>query len=295
MIATFEGLAVFLLFLPGFISQRIIEILSPKKSRDWFGRLVSSGVLSLLIYGFYIVAIASWSGLPQVPAEIVSPEQTVVSTYPEGQTTADGTVQSLQTIWRVRFNYQVCGIIIGISIVLGLAIGSSMDRGTFYAALRGTYIPIPKDDDRSLRALLFRILKWFLRFTSSTGRDTAWEDALHVRRSHFVKVTLRNGRTIIGRYLCYSDNPRVQDLWIIKPEQSLLPGHSPEVLVAEAGSTEYRPVLSSSGILITDSAEIETVEFIGDIAVDSEHGKRKGTARRTHKGRWWQKSRRDSA
>jgi|GEM_PF-6366355 len=287
MIATFEALLVFLLFLPGFITQRTIEILSPRKERDWFGRLVSGAVLTLLIYAFYIAFIAIPSGLPMFPAEVNAQQEAAISVED------DSAPAEPQTAWQIH--YHVAGIILAISIGLGLVIGRSMDKGTFYAVLRAEYVTIPKPDDKTLKAGILRVLRWLLRFTSATGRDTVWEDALHVRRSHFVKVTLRNGRTILGRYLHYSDNPRIQDLWIIKPEQALLPGHPPAVLIAEPGSTDYRPVLSSAGVLITDRAMIETIEFIGDIRVDSEHGEGEGTPRRANKAPWWQKGRRRSS
>lgn len=280
MITTFEALLVFLLFLPGFVSQRIIEVLSPRKERDWFGRLVSGAVLSLVIYAFYVACIALPTGLPRLPVEVVVSEEIAGDL-------------SVSPLGFGRINYQTAGIILALSIVLGLIIGRSMDAGSFFGFLRADYIPIPRPDDTGLRARVWRVLRRVLRFTTATGRDTLWEDALCVRRSHFVKVTLRSGRVIIGRYLHYSDNPRTRELWIISPEQSLLPEQPPAVLVAEAGSSDYKPI-PGSGVLITAAAEIETVEFLGGMSVESGHGKGKRITRRTNKAGWRKKSRRSN-
>ena len=96
MIASFEAVLVFLLFLPGFVTQRIIEILSPRKERDWFGRLVSGGVLTLMIYAFYIAVIAIPAGLPLVPADVSDRDAVTVSIIDD-----DVSIEP-RAIWRVH-------------------------------------------------------------------------------------------------------------------------------------------------------------------------------------------------
>ena len=77
MIVTFQALSVFLIFFPGFLSQRIIELLTPRRPRNNFERLIDAAALSLVIYGLYL-GFAQLFGLPDMP--VLVPTNGVVHT-----------------------------------------------------------------------------------------------------------------------------------------------------------------------------------------------------------------------
>lgn len=244
MIATFEALFVFLLLLPGFVTQRIIELLTPRKVRDTLGRLVSGAVLSIAIYCMYIIAFALPLDLPPIPVNYVKGIE----------------------LWQI--NYPAAGIILFISIVSGLLIGKALDTGRLFYVLRADYISVPDPGDTTRRAIFCRAIRRLLRFTTGTGRDSVWEDTLRIQRTPFIQVTLGNGRRIVGKCVYYSDNPRTRELLIVPPDQSLLPNQEvPTVIVASAGSEKFLPV-PGPGILITSAAKIETVDFLGQEKVE---------------------------
>lgn len=51
--STLEALWIFLLFLPGFLALKVLEISLPRRTRTPFGRFLDAAALSLIAYAFY--------------------------------------------------------------------------------------------------------------------------------------------------------------------------------------------------------------------------------------------------
>lgn len=238
MVTTFEALFVFLLFVPGFLTQRIMEVLTPRRVRDTFERVVGGGILSLAVYALYILLVSLPFGWPRLPVEYVPDIK----------------------LWEIH--YEVGGLILLISVVLGAVLGRWIDSGYLFYLLRGDYVHPPKPTDKPWCARMRKRIRRALHFTSGTGRDSVWEDALRIQRSPFVKVTLSSGRAIVGKCIFYSDDPRSRELLIIPPDVDLAGGDSPSVLVVDSATSTPRP-LPGPGVLINADADIESVEFLG--------------------------------
>lgn len=241
MIATFEALLVFLLFLPGFISQRIIELLTPRRKRTTMVRIIDGAALSILVYLLYL-AVASAFSLEPLPVVLDPTAKTLVD------------IDGLGAI-----------AILAISVVVGALIGKSLEFGWFYWFLRAEYLN-PRCRDRSCRyARFIRKLRRWLQFTRSTGRDTVWEDVLSYQKTHLVAVNLKDGRKVIGKCEYFSDNLEHPELLIVAQDPSLVPDYLQGITVIRGGKVGKLP---GEGFFITSSAEIDSIELLGGTDVE---------------------------
>jgi hypothetical protein len=242
MIATFEGLLVFLLFLPGFISQRIIELLTPRRPRGTLMRIIDGAALSILVYLLYLVVAAIFC-LPVLPIS----------------RSVDGGIEA---------NLAPSLAILLLSVASGLILGKGLEFGWIYKILRADYLPRPLTTDESRRARVFRKMRSLLRFTRSTGRNTVWEDVLSIQRTPMIAVTLKDGRKIVGSCRFFSDDPDRPEIVIVPPDPEIVTEEELRgVIVFEKDGS--RSKLPGGGVFITSSAGIDVIELLGGNVVES--------------------------
>jgi len=110
--STIEALAIFLLFIPGFLAERVITILTPKKAASALESLINAVGLSLLIYGLYQIP-ALLEAVPELPVSI----------------TGSGVSQTI-----VVSGVSI-GLLIVIALVTGALLGRSIASGSIYRSL----------------------------------------------------------------------------------------------------------------------------------------------------------------
>lgn len=233
MIGTFEALLIFLLFFPGFLTERIIRALTPKRPKTSFEMLIDAAALSVGIFGLHLL-VACVFHLPVVPVSVGTTHALLYS--------------SVSIDWR-----SVASILL-ISVALGLKLGKWLDNGALYRRLRGIWVAKPSPDlARSqkrgararfwVRSFVWRLIgegshfsKW-TRHTRGTGNDTVWGDIFSSPVPRSACVRLKSGRRIIGRCRLYSDSLDARELLVIPPSESIIPGEDPRVLILEVGET----------------------------------------------------------
>ncbi len=241
MITTFEALLVFILFLPGFISQRIIELLTPRRKRSNLIRVIDGAALSVVIYLLYL-ALASVANLPPLPISFDATQKTIAN-----------------------INGWAALAILGIGVMLGMIIAKGLEFGCIFKVLRAEYIKSPKPDDTGWCARFVRKLKSALQFTRSTGRATVWEDVLSEVDAPLLAISLADGRKIIGRCSFFSDDPEHPEIVITAPDPRCV--QQPELQGITVIADGVRQKLPGTGIFITSAAEIETIELLGGVDV----------------------------
>lgn len=236
MPTTIIALMVFLLFFPGFLTQMIIELLTPKKQRTDFERFISAAGFSFLLYAIYLIfhQLAP-DTLPLLP---VQPNFTP---YPTAII-----------------------IIFGESIVIGALLGRTLSSGSLYSLLRGKW-PFHKPSSREeFKQALKRIL---FRWTSQTGHNTVWETAFAGVHVSLVRVHLKDGRIVIGAPLWYSDHPKRRELFITHADPNQVQYEDLQkiwIIEKSEGNRRTRQVreVEGPGILLTPDSGIEVVEFL---------------------------------
>ena len=251
MIETAEALSIFLLFLPGMLCQRIVELLTPRQPRGSLERLIDGAALSAVIYGLYL-AVAAALKLPTLP---VMYAQTVAMEAAKGRTSV------LEVDWRATVT------ILLLSVLVGAFLGKWTANGRLYYVLGGRYVTEPRSGRTSLAARVQRRLRRLLALTTETGRATVWEDALAVERTPLIAVTLKDGRVVIGSCKYYSGDRDKRELLVIPPDFDLVadPRFRKVLLLDTAAGPARRAV---EGVLVTHNAEIQTVEFLGEEKVN---------------------------
>jgi len=109
---TFPALGIFLLFLPGFLAERVASFLTPRREKTALESLINAAGLSLLIYGLYQIP-AHYSGVPDFPVAF---------------TVADDSVT-------LSFSGISFGILIVLSLLVGALVGWAVESGAFYRFL----------------------------------------------------------------------------------------------------------------------------------------------------------------
>lgn len=262
MIATFEALLVFLLFLPGFISQRIYECLTPRKTRSNLRRIIGALMLSLLVYGIYLGITETTSALPQLPVVLELAEEAAASS--DDLTVLEEAAQMLDS---VRVSAPGVLVLVGIAVLLGLVMGHGIEHGWIYWLLRAEYLnPNPAKRPGLWKAL--RPLRWLFGVTYATGRDSVWEDCLRRQKTPLIAVHLATGETIIGRCKYSSDRAGTQELLVIPSENPSFINHPDFKEVVVIGSDGKSIKRHQQGVLVPSSAEIRLIEFLGEDRVD---------------------------
>jgi len=129
MPSSVEALAVFLIFLPGFVAQKMVEILTPRRPYSAFERFVNAASLSLLVYALYVpfTLLHSFQLLP-------------VSADP---------VKSISA------NASSVGLLLVLGVLVGLVVGHGASTGWIYRALRGKRWPFVRLTNRTGRATVW--------------------------------------------------------------------------------------------------------------------------------------------
>jgi hypothetical protein len=117
-VTTYDALLIFLLFLPGLLSQRIVEFLTPRQERGEFERLIDAAALSLAIFLLYLV-VAGVFGLPKVPVAY----------------TPAVTVDSVTTAAKLEVRWQSALAIFLLSAFVGALLGKWIGNGRLYYLL----------------------------------------------------------------------------------------------------------------------------------------------------------------
>ena len=107
-----EALAIFLLFVPGFLAERVATILTPKRTTTALESLINSVGLSLLIYGIYQIPLL-FTSVPSLPVALSGSEGSQVLTV------------STSSI----------GLLVGIAIAVGVLVGWGLESGAIYRCL----------------------------------------------------------------------------------------------------------------------------------------------------------------
>jgi len=95
-----------------------------------------------------------------------------------------------------------------------------------------------------------------LRLTRRTGRADVWQDVFEDIRGSWLTVYLADGRRVLGWARYYSDEGKKPSLFLRQASW-----------VNDDGSVE---TVDGEGIIITESAEIRYVEFLGEGTNDDE-------------------------
>lgn len=201
MLTTVAALNVLIFLLPGFVSQRIIEGLTVVGKRTDITRVIDALVLSLLNYLAYTFT-----------ALYISTKPVPLSLTPEGH---------------LQFGISDVagpGVLILISLLMGLIFSKSINAGWHYAFLRR------------------------IRLTRRTGRVDIWYDVFSDFRGHWIRAHLKDGTTITGWPDYYSDNPEKRELFLADAE------------VTTPDGTSYD--IEGTGILLTEKADIVQIEIL---------------------------------
>ena len=253
MISSFEALVVFLLFLPGFLSQRIIEVLTPKRSRDNFVRFIDAVVLSLLVYSTYLLIATNWFDLPILPVSAESIPTIDISSFNF-----------------ININEGSVVAILSFSVIWGVLIGHGLEQGWIYWLLRGEYMEQPSYDEKGIWANCKRMLNKVLSFTRGSGKSSVWQEVFSDPKSNLVEVRLRDGSKVYGYCTHYSDEPGEQELLIERPPNSAFEGEEEKpiknVLVAKKGGRPKK--IPASAILITSKMDIEKIVFLDGLLLE---------------------------
>ena len=222
---TIPALGIFLLFLPGFLAERVASLLTPKRGKTALESLINASGLSLLIYGFYQLP-AHYSAVPDFPVAFNYVDDTVT----------------------LSFSGISFGILIALSLLVGVLVGWAVESGAFY-----------------------RLLSQTLRLTTRTGRQTVWADVLLENPSPLVGVHLRNGTSIYGKCVYFSERPGENELHISPPGESIRQPNAKarRIMIDEGNGPEPQP--KCQGILIPSSALIDYVEFFHEDPIDWGH------------------------
>lgn len=87
-----------------------------------------------------------------------------------------------------------------------------------------------------------------LKLTRKTGRIDVWHDVFTELRGYWIEVKLKDGTKILGWPDFYSENPDKRELFLRN------------VLITNPDNSSYD--IRGDGILLTDKADIESIEFI---------------------------------
>jgi len=257
MLATFEALLVFLIFFPGFLSERIVRALSPKTEKSSFEIVVDAAALSVVVYGTYVL-LALVTALPVTPVVLRKP-------YLPPFTGA------------VSVDVRSVAVILGLSLLIGGFLGKVVQSGTLYRFLRAEFVSRPRDGDKSIRARIRRglhkalgrgtRLNAWLRMTQQTGRNTVWEDVFGINPTPLVAVTLGDGSKVVGVCKHYSTAPSNQEVLIAphRPGEETAWPIGKILFISPSGKYEWRTL---AGIYIGKEAKVKAIEFHGEAHVE---------------------------